>query len=190
MADFIELDLRPRFPLFGGWRTQYILGYNVPSYEYLFHAGKHFVLRMRFLDHVFDNMVIEEGYVRIILPESVYNIRVHVPYSVLRHGNTFHKTYLDTVGRPVLLFSKKNLIETHIQDFELEYMFVPSFLMTEPLITGSVFYLFFLTVIVYLRLDLSIRPPPSVMGPHSRHKSTMTILQTNFINLGKENFLK
>lgn len=64
-ADFIELDLRPRFPLFGGWRTQYILGYNVPSYEYLFHSGKHFVLRMRFLDHIFDNMVIDEAEVGI-----------------------------------------------------------------------------------------------------------------------------
>ena len=34
-------DLRPRFPLFGGWKTHYLVGYNVPSYEYLFYKGKY-----------------------------------------------------------------------------------------------------------------------------------------------------
>ena len=36
----VEVELRPRFPLFGGWKTQYYIGYNVPSYEYLFSRGK------------------------------------------------------------------------------------------------------------------------------------------------------
>lgn len=38
--DAVELDLRPRFPLFGGWKTHYKIGYNVPSYEYLYSSGK------------------------------------------------------------------------------------------------------------------------------------------------------
>ena len=37
--DQVELELRPRFPLFGGWRTHYTVGYNVPSYQYLFNKG-------------------------------------------------------------------------------------------------------------------------------------------------------
>lgn len=36
----VEVELRPRFPLFGGWKTQYYIGYNVPSYEYLHSRGK------------------------------------------------------------------------------------------------------------------------------------------------------
>lgn len=47
MDDFVELELRPRFPLFGGWKTQYYIGYNVPSYQYLFNKGKNSV-RFRF----------------------------------------------------------------------------------------------------------------------------------------------
>ena len=39
LDDMVELDLRPRFPLFGGWKTHYVLGYNVPSYQYLFQNG-------------------------------------------------------------------------------------------------------------------------------------------------------
>ena len=38
-AEKIELELKPRFPLFGGWKTDYIVGYNVPSYQYLFIKG-------------------------------------------------------------------------------------------------------------------------------------------------------
>ena len=37
--DSVEIDLRPRFPLFGGWKTHYKIGYNVPSYEYLYNGG-------------------------------------------------------------------------------------------------------------------------------------------------------
>ena len=39
-SEQVELELRPRFPLFGGWRTHYTVGYNVPSYQYLFNKGK------------------------------------------------------------------------------------------------------------------------------------------------------
>ena len=41
MSDSVELDLRPRFPLFGGWKTYYMIGYNVPSYEYLYNSGNY-----------------------------------------------------------------------------------------------------------------------------------------------------
>lgn len=40
LDDMVELELRPRFPLFGGWKTHYIMGYNVPSYQYLYNSGK------------------------------------------------------------------------------------------------------------------------------------------------------
>ena len=39
--DGVELELRPRFPLFGGWKTNYYIGYNVPSYQYLYHSGQY-----------------------------------------------------------------------------------------------------------------------------------------------------
>ena len=38
--DSVELELRPRFPLFGGWQTRFYMGYNVPSYEYLYNLGE------------------------------------------------------------------------------------------------------------------------------------------------------
>uniref|UniRef100_A0A914R9B4 Dolichyl-diphosphooligosaccharide--protein glycosyltransferase subunit 1 n=1 Tax=Parascaris equorum TaxID=6256 RepID=A0A914R9B4_PAREQ len=42
MTDAVELTIQPRFPLFGGWRTDYVLGYNVPAYQYLYASGNSF----------------------------------------------------------------------------------------------------------------------------------------------------
>lgn len=57
LKDSVELDLRPRFPLFGGWRTHYTLGYNVPSFEYLFQVSRfylhyhcNYIIKINFLE--------------------------------------------------------------------------------------------------------------------------------------------
>ncbi len=41
-------------------------------------------------------------------------------------------TYLDTVGRPVVVCEAANLVEQHIQDFELHYEFEGIMLLQEP----------------------------------------------------------
>ncbi len=43
------LEVRPRFPLFGGWRTYYTVGYNLPASEALSAAGSAFSLTLRFV---------------------------------------------------------------------------------------------------------------------------------------------
>ena len=124
MDDAVELDLRPRFPLFGGWKTHYVTGYNVPSYEYIFYKGDQHVLNMRLIDHIFDDMLVEEVEVRIILPEGVTNLELSTPYTMTRQEDTLHFTYLDSTGRTVVtLNSNKLLTESHIQDFQLGYVY-------------------------------------------------------------------
>ena len=120
MDDAVELDLRPRFPLFGGWKTHYVIGYNVPSYEYLFYSGNQHVLNMRLVDHIFDDMLVEEAEVKVILPEGVTDIEVVTPYKMTRGEDGLHHTYLDTTGRTVIsLSTNKLLTENHIQDFQI-----------------------------------------------------------------------
>lgn len=154
--DSVELNLRPRFPLFGGWKTKYIVGYNVPSYEYLFHSGDQYTLEMRLLDHVFDDMMVDELVVKIILPEGSKNIELSLPYPATRLPDTLHYTYLDTTGRPVLSITKRNLVENHIQNFKLKYTFPRILMLQEPLLVAAALYLLFLLVITYVRLDFSI----------------------------------
>ncbi|VVC95910.1 dolichyl-diphosphooligosaccharide--protein glycosyltransferase subunit 1 [Leptidea sinapis] len=157
--DSVELDLRPRYPLFGGWRTHYTLGYNVPSYEYLYHSGNEYLLKMRVIDHIFDDMQVDELVTKVILPEGVHNIKVNFPFAVTRIPDSVHYTYLDTQGRPVISFKKRNVVENHIQDFQLRYTFPNIFMFREPLLVVGSIYALFLLVIVYVRLDFSIHKP-------------------------------
>ncbi|RUS86217.1 hypothetical protein EGW08_006012 [Elysia chlorotica] len=156
MDESVEVELRPRFPLFGGWKTRYFLGYNVPSYEYLFFKDDHYALKLRFIDHIYDDMVVDKMQLRIILPEGVKNIELKIPFDVKRQGDQVHYTYLDTLGRPVVVLNKNNLVEQHIQDFELHYTFQRLLLLQEPLLVVGAFYLLFLVVIIYVRLDFAI----------------------------------
>lgn len=154
--DSVELDLRPRYPLFGGWRTHYTLGYNVPSYEYLYHTGNDYLLKMRIIDHIFDDMQVDELVTKIILPEGSTSVKVNLPYAVTRLPDSLHYTYLDTKGRPVISFTKKNVVENHIQDFQLRYTFPRLLMLQEPLLVVGFLYALFLCVIIYVRLDFSI----------------------------------
>jgi len=157
LEDSVEVELRPRFPLFGGWKTHYLLGYNVPSYEYLFSKGDNFVLNMRLLDHVFDDMLVEDFTLRIILPEGSQVGKLHTPYPVKRGKDSLHYTYLDTNGRPVLEIRNIGpMTEKHIEDFQLEFKFARLSMAREPLLLIAAFFTFFALAIVYVRLDFAI----------------------------------
>lgn len=156
MKDSVELDLRPRFPLFGGWKTHYTIGYNVPSFEYLFNNENNYLLKMRVIDHIFDDMVVDEATVKIILPEGANNIKLISPYPVNRQADSLHFTYLDTFGRPVITFTKKNLVENHIHDFNLKYNFAKVTMLQEPFLVIGFFFILFVIVIISTRLDFSI----------------------------------
>lgn len=154
--DSVEVELRPRFPLFGGWQTRYYLGYNLPAYQYLYNKGDNFILKMRVVDHVFDDFVVDDLDLKIILPEGAQNIKFNAPFEVSEGQRELHKTYLDTSGRPVVIIKKSNLVENHIQDFELSYTFSKMQLLQEPLLCVVAFYILFVTVIFIVRLDFSI----------------------------------
>ncbi|XP_003217812.1 dolichyl-diphosphooligosaccharide--protein glycosyltransferase subunit 1 [Anolis carolinensis] len=161
LDDSVEMEIRPRFPLFGGWKTHYIIGYNLPSYEYLFNLGDQYALKMRFVDHVFDEQVTDSLTVKIILPEGAKNIHVDSPYEISRASDELHYTYLDTFGRPVIVAHKNNLVEQHIQDIVVHYTFNKVLMLQEPLLVVGAFYILFFTVILYVRLDFSITKDPA-----------------------------
>ena len=157
LDDSVEVDLRPRFPLFGGWKTHYILGYNVPSYEYLYNSGDNFVLSMRLLDHVFDDMLVDDFTLKIILPEGSEVPKMHTPYPMKRDGDSLHFTYLDTKGRPVITIKNiGKMAEKHIQDFQLEFKFNKMSMLREPALLIIAFFAFFALAIIYVRLDFAI----------------------------------
>lgn len=84
-----------------------------------FNKGNEFVLKMKLIDHIIDDQHVEDAHIRIILPERATNIEFVAPYSVDRKKNELHFTYLDTVGRPIVVINKKHAVENHIEDFQV-----------------------------------------------------------------------
>ncbi|GLV43151.1 uncharacterized protein CBL_14170 [Carabus blaptoides fortunei] len=156
--DSVELDLRPRFPLFGGWKTCYTLGYSVPSYQYLFHKGDNYLLKIRLIDHVYDDMQVDQLETTIVLPVGATDIQLKTPYSVERLPDSVAYKYFDTKGRTVISFKRDNLVENHIQDLELRYQWSRVLMVHEPILLSIVLYVLFLAVIIYVRLDFSVNP--------------------------------
>ena len=157
MQDQVEVEIRPRFPLYGGWKTHYMLGYNVPSYQYLFNKGNQYVLKMRLVDHVYDDQLLEQVTIKVVLPEHTSNIEFFPPpYDVERQSNEQHYTYLDTAGRPVVVIKKRNVLFQHIQDFEVHYTFNKIRLLHEPMLIAVPLFALFCFVIVLVRLNFAI----------------------------------
>lgn len=44
---------------------------------------------------------------------------MQLPFEAISGQNELHFTYLDTFGRPVVVYHKNNLVEQHIQEFEV-----------------------------------------------------------------------
>lgn len=115
------------------------------------------MLKIRLLDHVFDDMHVDRLETKVVLPVAVSNIKLKTPYNVDRKPDTYTYKYLDTKGRTVITFTKENLVENHIQDFELRYTWSYLMMLYEPLLIIGALYLLFLCVIVYVRLDFSLQ---------------------------------
>jgi oligosaccharyltransferase complex subunit alpha (ribophorin I) len=170
-ANNVVIELRPRFPLFGGWKTHYTLGYYVPTQDFLFNDGNQFILRMPFISHLFDNSVVENALIKVVLPEGASDVKLRTPFSVNRDKDQVRKTYLDTFGRTVIVLQKSNLVERHIQDFEIQYTFNRIYMLQEPILLILALFVICIAVMVSMRLDFSIAAPGK---PRSSSDSSST----------------
>jgi len=157
-----KFQVLPRFVLFGGWRTDFYLGYNLPLQHYLStyvsNSGR-YLLNVTFGINLEEPYSIENHLVRIILPEGARDIKVNLPFTVDSQSTTDkHYTYLDTTGRPVVVLSRKNTVILHNQFIEVTYSFSQLQMLKEPLLLTGTFFLLLLAVIIYVRIDLSIVP--------------------------------
>ena len=62
-----ELEFEPRYPLFGGWRATFIIGYRVPLEDYLFEApdGRrylNFTFGCPLVETIVDKLTIKVGF--------------------------------------------------------------------------------------------------------------------------------
>ncbi|KAI3459935.1 hypothetical protein Pfo_016598 [Paulownia fortunei] len=147
------LEIEPRYPMFGGWRTSFTIGYGLPLQDFLFKSeGKRF-LKISFGSPMSD-VVIENLTLKVMVKGSK-DISVSVPFSVKQSQETKF-SHLDMVGRPVIVLEKTNVVPEHNQYFQVYYRFSNLSLLREPLMLVFGFFLFFVACVVYVHADLTI----------------------------------
>jgi len=156
--DKLAVDLTPRFPLFGGWKIKYTFGYNLPLSSYVFtDAGSSkLVLNMTFGKEMALDAVIDDFILHVILPEGSKNAQFVTPFALVKEETSIHKTYLDTVGRPVLIGHWKNVVPEHTSHFQVTYSFSHSSMLMEPFLLVITYFVSFIFAMIYVRFELSI----------------------------------
>ncbi|RKP10366.1 Ribophorin I [Thamnocephalis sphaerospora] len=153
----IQLSLRPRFPMYGGWQYRFYFGYDRPLGDVLQRqpGTNTYVLRVPFLEKI-GSWTYDETVMRILLPEGASNVRVNVPFALdeVRHGKV--RTYLDVSGRTAIWLTKRNAVDEHAQEVEITYDYTGFDLLRKPLGVFGALLAIFVFSIVYSRLDLSI----------------------------------
>ena len=74
----MKFYIEPRFPIWGGWKTDWNDGYSMPTKFHLsteMNNQEMFVLNCSFL-HNYDDILAEDYKVKVILPEGATNIQV------------------------------------------------------------------------------------------------------------------
>jgi len=153
----LEVDIQPRFPLFGGWKIEFYIGYVVPIQKVLSYNGKKkYKLNYKF-GTPFDNTIIMDYTLKVILPEGSSDITHNIPFEVdsIQHENL--KTFLDVTGRNVLVIKKKNVVDEQSNlDFQVDYQFPLIDQLRKPLWVVGFIFILCLTFIISVRVDLTI----------------------------------
>jgi oligosaccharyltransferase complex subunit alpha (ribophorin I) len=107
------LELRPRFPVFGGWNYSFTIGYNYELSNFLKKTTlpDQYVLKVPLFEGPSDSTVYEDVTVRVVLPEGATGVKFQSPVSVESHDIVLHKTFMDTIGRTTLVLRVKNVVD-------------------------------------------------------------------------------
>jgi oligosaccharyltransferase complex subunit alpha (ribophorin I) len=154
-SSYVHLSINPRFPIMGGWKDTFNIGYNLPTKYFLKSNGEQFLLNITF-GFPFKEIIAEEMTVKIVLPEGSSNISHFLPFDV---DKTYFETtysFLDFQGKPVLVLEKKNVMDFHRKPFQVAYRAQHNDLVYKPLILSFYVFVSLLVLIISFRLDLSL----------------------------------
>lgn len=136
------VGIKPRFPLFGGWVTDFNLGYKIPIGDFINEpvSGNNFRLSLPFADSMYENMFIEDATVKIILPAGANNIEVKGAIDFERLIDDTSYSYLDLLGRPVVTLKKKSIVAQHLdgKPLVIRYDYTKMYMLQEPLLLLAV----------------------------------------------------
>ena len=161
--DDVQLDLVPRFPILGGWKSNFGIGYNLPS---KFHVNTdnngNYVVNLTF-GMPYSDLLARNYTVEVILPEGADDIKVNLntygKYTIVK--NKFFGC-LDLFGRNSVIINMRNVYDIHKVYFQIRYKYSNALLFVKPVILMVYFFLIFIALILYSRGNLSLKKDSKV----------------------------
>ncbi|KAL8864747.1 MAG: hypothetical protein Q9174_007237, partial [Haloplaca sp. 1 TL-2023] len=110
------LELKPRYPVFGGWKYSFRIGWDADLKSFLRKLGTTeggHVLKVPFLEgpKMGEGVSYGKVEVRVILPEGAQNVKWETEVPVVGVEQSLHRTFMDTVGRTMIKFTAMNVVD-------------------------------------------------------------------------------
>ena len=153
----VDLELTPRFPILGGWKSNYDIGYNLPTKFHVKTNNKgNYMVNLTF-GMPYKNMLARNYTVKIILPESADNIKVNLPIDV-HYSVDYDKEYgcLDLFGRKSIIIKLNNMYDVYNTNIFISYDYKWTMLFVKPLILIFYFIILFTVMIISSRTNISL----------------------------------
>jgi len=156
-AGKIEVDFTQRFPMFGGWKTDFYFGYNYPLGQVVNGDGAIiFTPTYTFTFPIaspLKNMHVVDLETEIILPEGANIMSITVGGNAVGHTESNTQTYLDTTGRPTARFHSNNIVSPdNSDDIVVTYKYSKVSMLQEPLLLTTAFFGFFIATMLFMRI--------------------------------------
>ena len=153
----VDLELTPRFPILGGWKSNYDIGYNLPTKFHVKTNNKgNYMVNLTF-GMPYTNMLARNYTVKIILPEGADNIKVKLPIET-SYQVDYDKEYgcLDLFGRKSVIIKLNNMYDVYNTNIFITYDYQWLMLFVKPLILIVYFIILFVVLIIYNRANISL----------------------------------
>ncbi|KII95215.1 hypothetical protein PLICRDRAFT_206669 [Plicaturopsis crispa FD-325 SS-3] len=151
------LELKPRYPILGGWNYSFTLGWDAPlEHSASWDAEKgRYIVAVPIMTQI-PSAVVDEAEVKIILPEGATDVEVFPPFPAVKNTISTHITYLDTIGRPALTFEYKQLTDKHTGIIYVAYKVPFTAHLKKPLAVATAFLAVFALALGGRRVDLRL----------------------------------
>ena len=153
----VDLELVPRFPILGGWKSNFDIGYNLPTKFHVKTNNKgNYMVNLTF-GMPYQNMLARNYTVKIILPESADNIKVNLPIDIY-YTVEYDKEYgcLDLFGRKSIIIKLSNMYDVYNTNILITYDYKWTMLFVKPLILIFYFIILFAIMIISSRTNISL----------------------------------
>ncbi|KAG1907193.1 Ribophorin I [Suillus fuscotomentosus] len=156
-VQYSVLQLRPRYPVLGGWNYSYTIGFDTPLQDSVSYDAKDgvYMVGVPVMTPI-PGTVVNDAEVKIILPEGATNVKFVSPFPEISNSMSTHISYLDTVGRPAVTFTYKNLTYKHTDNIYVSYQVPLSAHLKKVLSVSAAFFSLFAFAFMARRVNLNL----------------------------------